>query len=63
MADFNRYVVTVDVESADAQCVMNNEVSFSVAAVSESTVPSALPLKRIPHVSDYEILEIKEQNQ
>lgn len=63
MAEFNRYVVTVDVESSGADYVMNEEVTFSVSAISIGAIKSALPLTDIPHVTDYEILEIKERNE
>ena len=63
MADFNRYVVTAEVRSSGMDYTMTEECTFSVAATSEATVPSALSgIEQIGHVSDYEITEIKEQN-
>jgi hypothetical protein len=62
MADFNRYVVTAEVTSSGADHSITKECTFSVAAVDEETVPSALALEQIPHVYEYEILDVKEQN-
>lgn len=63
MSEFNRYVVTVDVESCGAEHGSIDELHFSVAAISESTVDSALPLENIKHVRSYEIKNIKKQNE
>lgn len=62
MAEFNRYIVTVDVVSAGVEHSIEKECSFSVAAVSESAIPSALPLNQIAHVDKFEITEIEKQN-
>lgn len=62
MADFNRYVVTVEVETVRADHSMTEEATFSVAAVDEDTIRSAIPLNHIPYVHDYEIVNVKKQN-
>jgi len=62
MANFNQYLVTVEVVSAGADYCMESECTFSVAAVDKSTVRSSLPLTEIPHVTEYEVIDIKEQN-
>lgn len=62
MSTFNRYIVTVKVTSSGADHSINRIASFSVAATSEETIPSSLPLKEIAHVSEYEILDVEKQN-
>lgn len=62
MADFDRFVVRAEVTSSGADHVNTTECTFSIAATSEGTIPSALGLEQIPHVTDWEILEAKKQN-
>ena len=63
MAEFNRYVVTVKVVSGGADYTHTDEVSFSIAAVDKHTARSAIPLNHITHIHEYEIIEIKKQNE
>ena len=64
MADFNRYIVTVDAtEYVAPGRVRERELTFSVAAVSQAAVSSALGLDGIESLKDWKVTDVKLQNE
>jgi hypothetical protein len=63
MDQFNRYLVEVEITSGGVEYTHTDTCTFSVAAISKSTARSAIPLNIITHVHDYEVTDIKKQNQ
>ena len=64
MADFNRYIVTVEAtEYVAPGRVRDRELTFSVAAVSHDTVDSALGLDRIESLKHWEVVNVELRNE